>query len=133
MIPNANWPNVIRSPDRKVKAVQLYLDDIPYLRFPFEREGVHARILELFLANYHIPFKKFEHRVPIRGGEEVWQIPELTGQRYRVVGMGQAEINLDERVAIFDMQSKSQHYSIGFEREHLEKIKKQERYWKMIF
>lgn len=69
----------IQLPNEPSKVVQLYIDKRPILRVG-NKSLKHKTILENTLNEFNIPFDTFEQ------GDNV--LLELTGERYRVVGMG---------------------------------------------
>ena len=107
--PTVNWPEK----SGLYVVVQLELDGEPYLRFPTnEEESFHPVILGIFLDRHGI-----RHATP----------PALEVGRYRVPGMGLANVDAEQRSASFFGNSIT--YRIGIDRKHLERIRELQREW----
>jgi len=109
-IPLVIWPRF----SGEYKFVQLEVDSMPFLRFESDRARVHASILRYFFREVGIS-PSF-----IAG---LWGIscPSLEGERYKVFGMGRADIDLIEQRACF--YGTSRDYGIGVNREFFDKHK----------
>lgn len=110
--PRVNWPSrsaIVSS----YKFVQAELDGLPYLRFQDDSKSdkTHAHILARFLQDSGISDYPLT-----RSGK-----PALKGERYKVVGMGEAKVDVEERRATF--YGTSYDYGLTTDREHIESIR----------
>ena len=122
-IPKVNWPD--RSGTYKI--IQLELDGTKYLRFPKDSlEFMHYAILKNFLEEQKVGYNLIQ--ADQGGGRE---IPSPIGERYKIVGMGKSEINLQDKTSRF--YDISMDYKIGINEEHLESIKKDFPEWKFKY
>ena len=110
-----NWP----SQSCECKVVQVYLDDEPYLRFQ-EEERFHSGILTRFVADAGLSYATAE-------GHNGTDAPALSGNGYRVVGMGWALIDVDKKTVF--LSGKSKGYRIGIDSAHAKKIAACEKGW----
>ena len=119
-LPTANWPGN----SGEYKAIQIDIDDEPYIRFPEENQfkKTHGGILIDILKSHSIDFE--EH-------PEVRYYPALVGERYKVHGMGKCIIDLEPKRAIFYSDSLSTTYGIGLNPDYLNKIRELEPDWKI--
>src|SRR3989338_2537240 len=112
VIPRINWPNE----NGMYKVVQLELDDQPYLRFPVEKwEKTHSVILMMLLRKHQIPYEETKGRSGVTG------IPAEQGTRYKVNGMGVADVNVEQRKASFFGDSLD--YGLRIDPKHLDSMR----------
>lgn len=118
-IPTVNWPKASGT----YKFVQLDVNGNPFLQFAeTESDTVsghpsHPFILRVFLTARGIPFEIITSRNPFSG----YDYPATQGERYKVLGMGQAEVNVENHSAM--LRGGSRTYNLGLNSEHLQKIR----------
>ncbi|MEI7719152.1 MAG: hypothetical protein WCI72_04745 [archaeon] len=104
------------------KVVQLLFDEKPIMLCGY---SYHADILENYLRSKEIR----PHKMTIRKMLEEKEIPVLTGERYKVVGMGLAEIKQQDK--IFQLPfDESGDYGIQPNYDFREQLRKQFVGWK---
>lgn len=95
------------------RVIQLVLDGKPYLRFQDERELIHSDILRSFLVKMVVHYTE----------EPNWRgsyIPNRKGERYELVGAGDAVLHLRDKVIVF--RDRSTEYCLRINRGHIESI-----------
>ncbi len=102
-------------PERMGKFVQLYIDDNAILRHGEITRDSHANILRQALDEYQIPYETQESSL----SSEPRDVPQLTGDRYRVVGAGAIMV----RTKSIILTSNSSQYLIGPNQQHLDDLK----------
>lgn len=102
------WPES----DEEHKFVQLELDSRPFLRFQTPKASIHASIIWNFLAELKIDYKSIKGCLGL-------SCPALEGERYKVFGMGKANIDLERKRVSF--YGSSRDYGIGTSREFFER------------
>lgn len=110
-IPIVNLPEV----NSAGTLVQLYVDNKPYLRFdkrPFYHPGKTIKeFLDLLKVPYYTTIGPFSRKI----------VPELNGERYSVVGMGDFSAFDDKNaIELFDLSHRD--YSLGINQKHLDDI-----------
>ena len=114
----ANWPKT----SREHKVVQIYVSENPYLRF-LEKSKVenHKSILIDSLDRFGI---EYDFLTALEHG------PALSGDRYKVAGMGWADVDLANKTAKFFGLSAG--YGIGISADHIEAIRPLLLDWRLI-
>jgi hypothetical protein len=106
--------------DGTFKVVQIVIDDVPYTRFA-EKSTLHSLILEELLRRKDIPFSEGAFKQSSGNG------PVLQGERYRVLGMGKADVRTAERfVRLYDF---SYDYKIPIDVAHVELLRAERPEW----
>lgn len=97
--------------------MQLDIDGQPTLRFAGGRLGLepHAKILENFLDLLGIDYEQIPHDP---------YPPALEGERYKVLGAGDATVWREQKRALFYRDSESITYLIKINPGHLEDIRR---------
>lgn len=104
---------ILPEKDGCYKAILVDIDGALYVRCGDEqnRNRFHGEILQRLLDEKRVSYQTF--RSPVgRDGDHI-DIPKVAGERYKAIGMGTVEINLDSRKIEFWGESAS--YQIGFE------------------
>ena len=117
-LPVANWPTV----SGEYKVVQLELDGNPHLRFAEEGWETHAIILGSLLSDKDIKYNTIVSRSDC-------DVPALSGERYKVHGMGKSKVNVEQKEASF--YENSFDYGIGINKTHLESLRPLVNDWKL--
>ena len=117
-LPVANWPTV----SGEYKVVQLELDGHLYLRFPEEDRETHATILDKLFSHVGV---KYDTILSANN----YDVPALSGERYKVYGMGKSQINVEQKEAYFDGISSD--YMIIIDAAHLESLRPLVNDWKL--
>lgn len=119
-LPPVNWPEK----SRNYKVIQVEVDGKSHIRFPEDcRESIHGFILLALVGAESVDELTYE------GASTHNPLPELEGERYRVQGMGHAEIDIEEKQARF--YGHSNDYQIGISSKNLEDIAKLEKEWEI--
>lgn len=109
-LPIANWPTTYGT----YKVVQLELDGKQYLRFGAYEQEPHSVILMAFLEGLKIPHRDIRLRSGCDG-------PALSGERYKVFGMGKSDVEVSQKRATFF--DKSFDYNLGIDATQLGRIR----------
>ncbi len=108
-IPRANFPT--KSGDYKY--VQLDIDGEHFLHFSRNQDEMHSGLLLRVFSWCRVwDYSKITN-------ENGSEIPALEGERYKVYGMGHANVDVDKKTISF--WGESYDYKIGLSKEHLEK------------
>ena len=121
-IPTVNWPQ--ESGERKL--VQLLLDGRPIIRFAEESHETHGIILMKLFMGLDIEYEEIEGKDGF-GSIKGSIVPAPEGERYKMVGAGTANVNLEQRHA--SMSGNSLSYGIGIDSDHLDTIKPLQPEW----
>lgn len=133
-IPIANIPeNLENDKAERIKFIQVYLGDEPYIRFDFSNDEKprHWKVLKAFLEEAGIKYETIPNCVPNR---EPCPMPK--GNGYTVVGMGTTEIELYASTKIsmkglITLSDYSHDYGYGADEFHLILLKKKLPDWDM--
>ena len=118
---------LIRFPkEGNIKVVQIYLDNQPFLLCGKENRFYHAEILENFLICKEVEYTSS----PLPGKN--YNVADLEGERYKVVGMGYAKVMVTNPPSMRLPYAGSGDYKIDADEEFNELIKKTLEGWKFI-
>ncbi|MFH1358656.1 MAG: hypothetical protein ABIH37_02085 [archaeon] len=124
-----NWPQE----DGLYKVVQMEIDGDSCLRLG--RGVLHANILKDTLDGLGIEYELIvgdshpDGNVGMGETRVRTEIPSPTGTRYQAVGMGYADVQTADKVAVFSRSSK--HYSIGINSDHISRMQEIIPEWKL--
>ena len=108
------------------KAVLIRFEEKDYFILKEASKNLHAYILRDFLLENNIGYKTRKNR--LSPSFEV-DIPELEGEKYKVIGMGKVEIFHDTKKANF--YGKSLDYGLPFSDESISSIKNLMKDWEI--
>jgi hypothetical protein len=140
-IKQVNWPK--KSGEHKV--VQLDVNGKIFLRFPNEDMIIDA-LEDPSTPESHMEFlmggvghagilwstlKSLKKEYSMKTGAQGYEIPNNNGKDYKVIGMGKAKVDVENKSSSF--YGKSLDYEIGIDQTHLDKIKELESDWKIKY
>lgn len=102
------------------KVVQICVDGKAEVYFGDLHKTLHCMILAEILEQYAIPviYSKVQEDV---------EVPAIEGDRYRVIGMGKAVVDVERKFVQF--YGNSFHYGIGLERGYLAEMMRSNDEW----
>src|SRR3990172_6744561 len=109
-IPTVNWP----TEPGEYRVVQLDLDSKSYLRFANDTYELNYEVLRNLLSMAGIEYELVKNKKSTR------DVPSPEGPRYKVHGMGRADVYPNNKQAIF--YGDSYDYGLGLDTELLRKI-----------
>jgi hypothetical protein len=101
------------------KAVQLLVDEKPFLVLGPSPRSFHYRLLESFLQERGISFITIQPP----GTKIPCNVPALEGEHYKVVGMGDIYLYPQEKLYT-GMSGESQDYRVGIDPTHRSQVKR---------
>jgi len=119
-LPFVIWPKF----NGDYKFIQLEVDSKPFLRFEHDCARIHASILRHFLHELSISPSSITGLCGI-------SCPAPEGERYRVFGMGKAEIKLEYKRAFFSGASRD--YGIRPSKEFFDRYKLLIPDWNLVY